>query len=104
MSLENNFDNMQEEIYNFYSQAGGGNMTVFAGARRPGMMGGGFFSTLSRFALPFYGILVDEYCESQLEQPEMLWENSHEVWEMLFYRTPPARRQILLLVPPPQHP
>ena len=27
-------------------------MAVFAGARRPGMLGGGFFSTLARFALP----------------------------------------------------
>ena len=42
---------MQEEIYNFYSQSGG-SLPVFAGARRPGMLGGGFFSTLARFALP----------------------------------------------------
>jgi len=41
---------MEEEIYNFYSQSGGG--SVFAGSRRPGMVGGGFFSTLARFALP----------------------------------------------------
>jgi hypothetical protein len=46
---------MQEEIYNFYSQAGGSgaaSMPVFVGARRPGMLGGGFFSTLARYALP----------------------------------------------------
>lgn len=43
-------DNMQEEIFNFYSQSGEG--SVFAGSRRPGMVGGGFFSTLARFALP----------------------------------------------------
>lgn len=42
---------MQEEIYNFYSQTGG-SMTVFSGARRPSMVGSGFFSTLARFALP----------------------------------------------------
>jgi hypothetical protein len=42
---------MQEEIYSFYSQTGG-SMTVFAGARRPSMVGSGFFSTLARFALP----------------------------------------------------
>jgi hypothetical protein len=47
----NDRDNMQDEIYNFYSQSGG-SMQVFAGARRPGMVGGGFFSTLARFALP----------------------------------------------------
>jgi hypothetical protein len=45
-------DDMQEAIYNYYNQTGGGTMSVFAGARRPGMMGGGFFSTLARFALP----------------------------------------------------
>jgi len=50
---------MQEEIYNFYSQSGGGNMSVFAGARRPGMMGGGFFATLARFALPILRSIGD---------------------------------------------
>ena len=42
---------MQEEIYNFYKQSGG-SLLVFTGARRPGMIRGGFFSTLARFALP----------------------------------------------------
>ena len=43
---------MQEEIFRFYSQQSGGSMPVFSGRRRPGMLGGGFFSTLARFALP----------------------------------------------------
>lgn len=45
---------MQEQIVNFYSQPQVGmGMPVFAGARRPGgMVGGGFFSTLARFAVP----------------------------------------------------
>ena len=41
---------MQEDIYNFYSQAGG-SMPVYVGARRPRMMGSGFFATLARYAL-----------------------------------------------------
>ena len=42
---------MQEEIYHFYSQAGGV-MPVFAGSRRPRMVGSGFFATLARYASP----------------------------------------------------
>ena len=42
---------MQEEIYNFYSQAGG-YRPVYVDSRRPRMMGSGFFATLVRYALP----------------------------------------------------
>ena len=49
--------NMQEQILHFYSRpqvGGGGAMSVFAGSRRSSgsMVGGGFFSTLARFAIP----------------------------------------------------
>jgi hypothetical protein len=46
---------MQDQIFQFCSQPqlGGGGMPIFMGARHPGMLvGGGFFSTLARFALP----------------------------------------------------
>jgi hypothetical protein len=44
---------MQQEIAQFYSQSqlGNGSMPVFVGSRR-GQMGGGFFSSLARFAIP----------------------------------------------------
>ena len=44
---------MQQEISQFYSQSqlGNGSMPVFVGSRR-GQMGGGFFSSLARFAIP----------------------------------------------------
>ena len=43
---------MQNSIIDFYSKPQiGGSMPVFAGARRY-QMGGGFFSTLARFAIP----------------------------------------------------
>jgi hypothetical protein len=43
---------MQNEIVNFYSQSQIGNgMPIFTGSRRP-MVGGGFFGTLARFAMP----------------------------------------------------
>ena len=42
---------MQDEISKFYSQTGG-SLPAFSGARRPGMVGGGFFSTLARYTPP----------------------------------------------------
>jgi hypothetical protein len=44
---------MQEEIIKFYSrpQFGGGSGVVFSGSRRQ-QVGGGFFGSLARFALP----------------------------------------------------
>ena len=77
---------MQEEIYNFYRQTGG-SLPVFVGVRRPGMLGGGFFSTLARFALPILRNIGGRVLRVAARTARDVMGNQHSLGDALLRNT-----------------